>query len=159
MSGNGVEVEAAEVEEDVGFEAIAGTVAAGLLYQQLDPAVHAFGEGVAEPVFQIGDDGVDPFLHRLGQALHRCQAGFHGFAVPPPEEVLSRLGVRARLEAPPQFLHSPGLGRFQRAFLELFKPVRMPRGLDAESLARMQAEMGRKLEELQAEARAALSRE
>jgi hypothetical protein len=34
----------------------------------------------------------------------------------------------------------------------------MPRGLDPESLASMQLEMGRKLEELQVEARAALGR-
>jgi len=36
--------------------------------------------------------------------------------------------------------------------------MRMPRGLDAESLARLQVEMAGKLQELQVEARAALAR-
>ena len=52
MSGNGVEVEASEVEEDVGLESLAGAIAAGLLDQQLNPTVHAFGEGVAEPMLR-----------------------------------------------------------------------------------------------------------
>ncbi|MCM2312310.1 MAG: lysophospholipid acyltransferase family protein [Steroidobacteraceae bacterium] len=46
---------------------------------------------------------------------------------------------------------------FSRVVIAYGEPVRLPRGLDAESLARMQAEMGRKLEELQEEARAALT--
>lgn len=48
---------------------------------------------------------------------------------------------------------------FSRVVIAYGEPVRMPRGLDADSLARMQAEMGRKLQELQVEARAALSSE
>ena len=46
---------------------------------------------------------------------------------------------------------------FSRIAIAYGEPVRMPRGLDADSLARMQAEMGRKLQELQAEAREALA--
>jgi cobalt-zinc-cadmium efflux system protein len=48
---------------------------------------------------------------------------------------------------------------FSRVVIAYGEPVRMPRGLDAESLARMQVEMAQKLEALQGEARAALSRE
>jgi lysophospholipid acyltransferase (LPLAT)-like uncharacterized protein len=47
---------------------------------------------------------------------------------------------------------------FSRVVIAYGEPVRMPRGLDAESLVRMQDELGRKLEELQVEARAALGR-
>jgi lysophospholipid acyltransferase (LPLAT)-like uncharacterized protein len=47
---------------------------------------------------------------------------------------------------------------FSRVVIAYGEPVRMPRGLDTESLARMQAEMARKLQELQAEARAELVR-
>jgi len=47
---------------------------------------------------------------------------------------------------------------FSRVVIAYGEPVRMPRGLDADSLARMQGEMARKLEELQAEARAELER-
>ena len=47
---------------------------------------------------------------------------------------------------------------FSRVVIAYGEPVRLPRGLDADSLARMQAEMGRKLEELQEEARAELAR-
>jgi lysophospholipid acyltransferase (LPLAT)-like uncharacterized protein len=45
---------------------------------------------------------------------------------------------------------------FSRVVIAYGEPVRMPRGLDAESLARMQGEMARKLQDLQQEARAAL---
>jgi len=45
---------------------------------------------------------------------------------------------------------------FSRVVIAYGEPVRLPRGLDAESLARLQGEMGRKLEELQGEAREAL---
>jgi lysophospholipid acyltransferase (LPLAT)-like uncharacterized protein len=45
---------------------------------------------------------------------------------------------------------------FSRVVIAYGEPVRMPRGLDADSLARMQAEMAQKLQDLQAEARAAL---
>jgi cobalt-zinc-cadmium efflux system protein len=48
---------------------------------------------------------------------------------------------------------------FSRVVIAYGEPVRMPRGLDAESLARMQVEMAQKLQELQAEARAALQRD
>ena len=48
---------------------------------------------------------------------------------------------------------------FSRVVIAYGEPVRMPRGLDAESLARMQVEMAQKLQELQVEARAALSSE
>jgi cobalt-zinc-cadmium efflux system protein len=47
---------------------------------------------------------------------------------------------------------------FSRVVIAYGEPVRMPRGLDADSLARMQVEMRQKLEELQAQARAALAR-
>ena len=47
---------------------------------------------------------------------------------------------------------------FSRVVIAYGEPVRMPRGLDTESLARMQAEMAQKLQELQAEARAELDR-
>ena len=45
---------------------------------------------------------------------------------------------------------------FSRVVIAYGEPVRMPRGLDAESLARRQAEMAAVLVDLQAEARAAL---
>jgi lysophospholipid acyltransferase (LPLAT)-like uncharacterized protein len=45
---------------------------------------------------------------------------------------------------------------FSRIVIAYGEPVRMPRGLDADSLARMQTEMAQKLHDLQAEARAAL---
>lgn len=48
---------------------------------------------------------------------------------------------------------------FSRVVIAYGDPVRMPRGLDAESLGRMQVEMGQKLQELQVEARATLTRE
>ncbi len=47
---------------------------------------------------------------------------------------------------------------FCRVVIAYGEPVRMPRGLDAESLARMQVEMARTLQELQVEARAALTK-
>ena len=47
---------------------------------------------------------------------------------------------------------------FCRVVIAYGEPVRMPRGLDAESLASMQVEMGRKLQDLQVEAREALGR-
>jgi hypothetical protein len=47
---------------------------------------------------------------------------------------------------------------FCRVVIAYGEPVRMPRGLDAESLARMQVEMARTLQELQGEARAALTK-
>ena len=46
---------------------------------------------------------------------------------------------------------------FSRVVIAYGEPVRMPRGLDAESLERMQREMARKLQDLQREARAALA--
>jgi cation diffusion facilitator family transporter len=45
---------------------------------------------------------------------------------------------------------------FSRVVIAYGEPVRMPRGLDAESLSRMQVEMAASLQALQAEARAAL---
>ena len=47
---------------------------------------------------------------------------------------------------------------FSRVVIAYGEPVRMPRGLDADSLARMQLEMAQKLGELQSEAQAALGR-
>jgi hypothetical protein len=47
---------------------------------------------------------------------------------------------------------------FSRVVIAYGEPARMPRGLDADSLARMQAEMRQRLLDLQAEARAALQR-
>jgi len=47
---------------------------------------------------------------------------------------------------------------FSRIVIAYGEPVRMPRGLDAEALARMQAEMGQRLQQLQLEARQALER-
>lgn len=47
---------------------------------------------------------------------------------------------------------------FSRVVIAYGEPVRMPRGLDAESLARMQGEMAERLQALQAEARAALTK-
>jgi hypothetical protein len=47
---------------------------------------------------------------------------------------------------------------FSRVVIAYGEPVRMPRGLDPDSLARMQAEMAQTLQELQAQARAALDR-
>jgi hypothetical protein len=45
---------------------------------------------------------------------------------------------------------------FSRVVLAYGEPVRMPRGIDAESLGRLQAEMAQRLQDLQAEAQAAL---
>jgi lysophospholipid acyltransferase (LPLAT)-like uncharacterized protein len=45
---------------------------------------------------------------------------------------------------------------FSRIVIAYGEPVRMPRGLDAEALARMQVEMGQRLQQLQVEAKAAL---
>ena len=47
---------------------------------------------------------------------------------------------------------------FSRVVIAYGEPVKMPRGLDAESLARMQGEMAQRLQELQVEARQALGR-
>ena len=47
---------------------------------------------------------------------------------------------------------------FSRVVIAYGEPMRMPRGLDADSLARLQVEMAGKLQELQGEARAALER-
>jgi len=47
---------------------------------------------------------------------------------------------------------------FSRVVIAYGEPVLLPRGLDADSLARLQVEMARKLEALHAEARAALGR-
>jgi lysophospholipid acyltransferase (LPLAT)-like uncharacterized protein len=45
---------------------------------------------------------------------------------------------------------------FSRIVIAYGEPVKMPRGIDAESLARLQVQMAERLKELQAEARAAL---
>jgi len=45
---------------------------------------------------------------------------------------------------------------FSRVAIAYGEPVRLPRGIDAQSLARMQSEMADRLAELQREARAAL---
>jgi lysophospholipid acyltransferase (LPLAT)-like uncharacterized protein len=45
---------------------------------------------------------------------------------------------------------------FSRVVIAYGEPVRMPRSLDADALAQMQAEMGQRLQQLQVEARAAL---
>jgi lysophospholipid acyltransferase (LPLAT)-like uncharacterized protein len=47
---------------------------------------------------------------------------------------------------------------FSRVVIAYGEPVLLPRGLDADSLARLQVEMAQKLEALQVEARAALAR-
>ena len=48
---------------------------------------------------------------------------------------------------------------FSRVVIAYGEPVRVPRGMDAQSLARMQAEMAQNLQALQAQARAALARD
>jgi lysophospholipid acyltransferase (LPLAT)-like uncharacterized protein len=45
---------------------------------------------------------------------------------------------------------------FSRIVIAYGEPVKMPRGIDAESLARLQVEMADRLKALQAQARAAL---
>ena len=45
------------MEEDVGLEPLAASVSAGLLHEQLDAAVDALRQGVAEAVLEEGPSG------------------------------------------------------------------------------------------------------
>jgi len=82
----GVEVEGAEVEEEVALEAVPGAVAVGALDEGLDDAVHAFAVGVGKAVKEEGQDPVKVALEPAGDFPDGSELAPHGVAVPLAEE-------------------------------------------------------------------------
>ena len=81
-----MKIKTAKMEKHVTFEAIPVAITARLLDQVLDPAINAFGVGIAEMVAKEGHDIGPVFLEHAGNLLDGLQTGRHGVPIPLSEE-------------------------------------------------------------------------